>query len=100
MKKFLNEFEDFCVTPGIESGKARSYANAIVYLCDYLKISTIDDNSVAYIRSKENDIKDKSSVLYNDLLLFLSRRGQKSYLTKGWIKAALRYLYEFIGSQN
>ena len=46
---------------------------------------------------KENEIKDKDSALYKDLLVFLSRRGQKSYLTKGWIKAALSYLYDFVG---
>ena len=96
MQKFLSQFEEYCKTPGIESGKARSYANAIAYLCDYLSISTIDTKAVVYIRSLENDIKDMSSELYNDLLLFLSRRGQKSYLTKGWIKAALSYLYDFI----
>ena len=97
MQKFLSRFEEYCKTPGIESGKARSYANAIAYLCDYLGISTIDDKSVSYIKSKENEIKDKDSALYKDLLVFLSRRGQKSYLTKGWIKAALSYLYDFVG---
>lgn len=97
MQKFLSRFEEYCKTPGIESGKARSYANAIAYLCDYLGISTIDDKLVSYIKSKENDIKDKGSALYKDLLEFLSRRGQKSYLTKGWIKASLSYLYDFVG---
>ena len=96
MQKFLSRFEEYCKTPGIESGKARSYANAIAYLCDYLGISTIDVKFVSYIKSKENEIKDKDSALYKDLLEFLSRRGQKSYLTKGWIKAALSYLYDFI----
>ena len=97
MQKFLSRFEEYCKTPGIESGKARSYANAIAYLCDYLGISAIDEKSVSYIKSKENEIKDKDSSLYKELLEFLSRRGQKSYLTKGWIKAALSYLYDFIG---
>lgn len=97
MQKFLSQFEEYCKTPGIESGKARSYANAIAYLCDYLSISTIDAKAVAYIRSLENEIKDVCSELYNDLLIFLSKRGQKSYLTKGWIKAALSYLYDFVG---
>ena len=97
MQKFLNKFEEFCRTPGIESGKARSYANAVAYLCDYLGVSVIDEKSVSYIKSKENEIKDKDSALYKDLLAFLLRRGQKSYLTKGWIKAALSYLYDFVG---
>ena len=51
MQKFLADFEEFCVTPGIESGKARSYAKAIEYLCDYLNITVIDPKSIAYIRS-------------------------------------------------
>lgn len=96
MQSFLNDFEDFCKTPGIESGKARSYANAIAYLCDYLKISVIDKKSVSYIKSIQNDIYDKNSVLYKDLLSFLSARNQKSYLSKGYIKAALKYLFDFI----
>ena len=29
LQKFLSEFEEFCITPGIESGKVRSYAKAI-----------------------------------------------------------------------
>ena len=54
MEKFLAEFEEFCITPGIESGKARSYAKAIKYLCDYLNITVIDAKSIAYIRSIES----------------------------------------------
>lgn len=96
MQSFLNRFEDFCKTPGIESGKARSYANAIAYLCDYLKISVIDAKSVSYIKSIENSIYDKNSALYKDLLSFLSTRNQKSYLSKGYIKAALKYFFEFV----
>lgn len=96
MKKFLAQFEEFCQTPGIESGKARSYANAIAYLCDYLNISIIDAKTISNIRSIENDVNDKNSALYKDLLLFLSNRGQKSYLTKGYIKAALKYFFKFV----
>lgn len=96
MQKFLADFEEFCVTPGIESGKARSYAKAIEYLCDYLNITVIDANAVSYLRSIENDIKDKNSALYKNLLVFLSGRGQKSYLTKGWIRAGLRHFFDFV----
>ena len=55
MQKFLADFEEFCVTPGIESGKARSYAKAIEYLCDYLNITVIDAAAIAYIKNIEND---------------------------------------------
>ena len=96
MQKLLNQFENYCQTPGIESGKARSYAKAIEYLCDYLNITTIDPKSIAYLKSIENDIKNKNSALYKNLLDFLSDRGQKSYLTKGWIRAALKHFFDFI----
>lgn len=96
MKKLLADFEEFCQTPGIESGKARSYAKAIEYLCDYLNITVIDTESIAYMKSIENNVKDKNSVLYKDLLAFLSTRGQKSYLTKGWIRAGLKHFFDFV----
>ena len=96
MKKFLSDFEEFCQTPGIESGAARSYAKAIEYLCEYLNITVLDSASIAYIKSIEKDIKNKNSMLYKDLLVFLSGRGQKSYLTKGWIRAGLNHFFEFV----
>ena len=96
MKKLLADFEEYCQTPGIESGKARSYAKAIEYLCDYLNITVIDTVSIAYMKSIENNVKDKNSVLYKDLLAFLSTRGQKSYLTKGWIRAGLKHFFDFV----
>lgn len=45
---FFIEFEDYCKTPGVDSGKASSYAKAIKYLCDYLKITEIDVQSIAH----------------------------------------------------
>ncbi len=38
----FEQFEEYCKTPGIESGKATSYAKSIQYLCDFLNISIID----------------------------------------------------------
>ena len=99
MQKFLSEFEEFCITLGIQSGKARSYAKAIEYLCDYLKITVIDTNAISYLRSIENEVKDKNSSFYNDLLLFLASRGQKSYLSKGWIRSGLNHLLEFVSQR-
>ena len=96
MQKFLVDFEEYCITPGVESGKARSYAKAIEYLCDYLNITVIDAAAIAYMKTIENDVKDKNSALYKDLLVFLSGRGQKSYLTKGWIRAALKHFFDFV----
>lgn len=96
MEKFLAQFEEFCETPGVESGKARSYANAIAYLCEYLKIETIDTQTITHIKGIQNDLNDKNSVMYNGLLQFLSRRGQKSYLSKGWIRAGLTHFFDFV----
>ena len=99
MQKFLAEFEEYCITPGIESGKARSYAKAIEYLCDYLNITTINLQAIGRLRSIEDDVKDKNSALYRDLLSFLSSRKQKSYLSKGWIRAGLNHFFDFISQQ-
>ena len=96
MEKFLAQFEEYCITPGVDSGKAKSYARAIEYLCDYLKISVINEESVLRIRNIENSVNDRNSKTYQELLSFLSNRGQKSYLEKGFIKAALKYFFEFV----
>ena len=55
MQEFFNQFEEYCKTPGVDSGKARSYAKAIEYLCDYLNITSIDAQSIALIKELEND---------------------------------------------
>ncbi len=95
MQDFLREFEEYCKTPGIDSGKAHSYAKAIEYLCDYLSITKIDEQSISTIKGLEDDIYDKSSSFYRNILTFLIGRGQKSYLESGYIQAALKYLFEF-----
>ena len=103
MQEFFRQFEDYCKTPGVDSGKARSYAKAIEYLCDYLKITAIDVQSVALIKELENEIYDKHSAFYGSFLLFLIGRGQRSYLENGYVKAALKYFFaffKFINSQN
>lgn len=83
MQKFEVEFEEFCKTPGFdESGKARSYAKAIRYLCDYMDISEINIENIEKIKNIEDSIKDKNSTFYCGLLEFLKSRRQKSYLEK------------------
>ena len=95
MREFFDQFEEYCKTPGVDSGKARSYAKAIQYLCEYLNIIEIDVQSVTRIKSLESDIYNKNSALYQSLLLFLTGRGQKSYLDNGYIKASLKYFFAF-----
>ena len=93
MQNFERNFEEFCKSPGIDSGKARSYAKAVRYLCDYMEIYEINDEAINKIKLIENNIKDKNSSFYRGLLEFLSDRRQKSYLEKGFISAALNYLF-------
>ena len=97
---FFDQFKDYCITPGIDSGKASSYARAIQYLCDYLNISHIDRNAVTVLKSMENAINDKNSLEYKNLLVFLAGRRQKSYLENGFIKAALTYFFAFCKENN
>ena len=92
---FFEQFEEYCITPGVDSGKARSYSRAIQYLCDYLSIFQIDEQTITTLKSIENAINDKNSLEYQKLLLFLAGRRQKSYLEGGFIKAALRYFFAF-----
>ena len=99
MQEFFRQFEDYCKTPGMDTGKARSYAKSIEYLCDYLNITIIDSTAIAHLKSIENDVRDPSSTLYHDLLLFLTRRGQKSYLSNGWIRSGLTHFFNFISLQ-
>ena len=95
-EEFFRKFRDYCKTPGVDSGKASSYAKAIEYLCDFLKISVIDEQSIALIRQSEKAIYDRNSALYQRLLEFLSNQGRKSYLVDGYIRAALKPFFEFV----
>ena len=94
-QEFWDHFAEYCKTPGVDSGKARSYAKAIEYLCDFLNITQMDTQAVSWVKSLEADIYNKNSPLYQSLLLFLIGRGQKSYLEGGYIKAALKYFFAF-----
>lgn len=93
MRVFEKNFEEFCKSPSVDSGKARSYAKAIRYLCDYMEIYEMNEETVNKIKLVEDDIKDKNSFFYQELLQFLSGRRQKSYLEKGFISAALKYFF-------
>lgn len=95
MQNFERNFEEFCKSPGVDSGKARSYAKAVRYLCDYMEIYEMNDEAINKIKLIENNIKDKNSLFYRGLLEFLSERRQKSYLEKGFISAALNYLFVY-----
>ena len=97
---FFKQFEEYCITPGVDSGKARSYSRAIQYLCDYLNILQIDEQAVTKLKGIEHAINDKHSREYQNLLVFLTGRRQKSYLEGGFIKAALTYFFAFCRELN
>ena len=96
MKEFINELEKYCSVPGVNSNKARSYAKAIQYLCDYLDISEFNDDSVKKIDEIKEFVADRNSEFYNELLVFLERRNQKSYLEGGFIQASLKYFFDYV----
>ena len=98
MQQFLLEFERYCEKPDVASGKARSYAKAVQCLCNYLDITVINDQAIEHIRSIENAINDRNSEIYKELLDFLEKRRQRSYLENGFIRAALKPLYSFINT--
>ena len=100
MQEFLKKFEEYCRTPGIDSNKARSYAKAIEYLCDYLQIDVVNEQTILLFKDFQNNINDKSSLGYKNALQFFAKRGQKSYLENGFVKAALKYFFKFINEYN
>ena len=97
----LVEFASFCES-GTNSGKAKSYANAIQYLCDYLKIDItyLSANDIQLIKHEEYYICSKNSESYNRFLKFLTSRGRSSYLKNGFVKAALPYFYQYCSLHN
>lgn len=97
---FEQEFVPFCETPGVDSGKARSYYLAIVYLAEYLNIHDFNKENVRLILGKEDPIKDNKSNFYLQLLDWLTPRHQKSYLAKGYIKTAMSYFKDFTRQQR
>ena len=96
MEEFINELEEYCSVPGVNSNKARTYAKAIQYLCDYLDISDFNDDSVKKIDEIKEFVADRNSEFYNELLVFLERRNQKSYLEGGFIQASLKYFFDYV----
>jgi len=95
LNRVLDDFEEYC-TNEIVSGKARSYKLAIKYLSDYLKISQFDDESIAKIENTANSLRDYNSSTYKEVLLFLYKRRQSSYLLKGWINAGVNHFLRFM----
>lgn len=92
---FERQFVPFCETPGIDSGKARSYYLAIKYLSDYMGLQNLSNGNARRILQRNSEIRNPASNFYRQLEQWLEPRRQKSYLTKGYIKAAMSYFQQF-----
>lgn len=99
-KTFEELFTPFCQTPHIKSGKAKSYYNAIIYLAEFLNVKKLTRDGVLSIIHKEEAIQNKASVFYSELLKWLSSHKRKSYLSNGYIRAAMPYFKEFVKQYN
>lgn len=95
MDSILKDFQVYCTNPNLDSGKATSYANAIKYLCDFLDITFIDNNTISKFKDLQPDINSKTSSFYNLFLSYLDKNGQSSYLIKGFVKASLTHFFSF-----
>lgn len=100
MQEFLKQFEEYCRTPGVDSNKAHSYSKAIEYLCNYLQIDVVNEQTISLIKDFQNNSNDKNSIEYKNALQFFVQRGQKSYLENGFVKAALKYFFKFMNEYN
>ena len=73
MEKFVRAFEEYCVVPGVKSNKPGSYAKGIQYLCEYLNISEINEDSVKKIDEIKEYVGNRNSAFYNELLTFFCK---------------------------
>ncbi len=95
--EFIKQYKVFCdLKYGTKTGTAISYANALKYLFEYLGCNEVNEATILTIKSIEPDIADKSCVFYGKLLKSFVLNGRKSYVEKGFVKAAILALYEFL----
>lgn len=99
LTELITEFKVFCDNKyGTKSGTANSYTNAIKYLFEYLNISEINDLTFITLKSLAPDLKNKNTVFYLEVQDFYTKRGQSSYIEKGFVKASIDRLFEFFDS--
>jgi len=61
-----------------------------------LKITQFDNESIAKIEYTATELKDYNSSTYKEVLSFLTKRRQSSYLLKGWINAGVNQFLRFM----
>lgn len=97
IEEFVSNYKAFCESKfGSRTGTATSYANALKYLFEYLGFNKVDETAVLTVKSLDPDIRDKHCVFYNSILDEFSSKGRSSYVEKGFLKAAIPALYEFL----
>lgn len=70
----------YCETTNVSSGKARSYYLAIKYLAEYLNLPNLGYGNAYKILEKENDLSERNSIFYRQLLRQWDDDGHSSYL--------------------
>lgn len=97
IEEFVSNYKAFCESKfGSRTGTATSYANALKYVFEYLGFNKVDETAVLTVKSLDPDIRDKHCVFYNSILDEFSSKGRSSYVEKGFLKAAIPALYEFL----
>lgn len=100
IKEFIEKYKSFCDAKfGTQTGTAVSYANALKYLFEYLGFDNINETVILTVKSIEADIRDSHCAFYSNILDDFSSKGRISYIKKGFVKAAIPALYEFLESQ-
>lgn len=100
IEEFILNYKAFCESKfGSRTGTATSYANALKYLFEYLGFNKVDETAVLTVKSLDLDIRDKHCVFYNTILDEFSSKDRSSYIKKGFLKAAIPALYEFLNEQ-
>lgn len=95
-EELVNKFKLYCIEKyGSLSGTALSYSNAIKYLLEFLNLANLDESIFLRLKSLESELASSKSAFYKELLSFYSKRGQTSYLVKGFVRAAINVLFEY-----
>lgn len=90
----------YCETTNVSSGKARSYYLAIKYLAEYLNLPNLGYGNAYKILEKENDLSERNSIFYRQLLHQWDDDGHSSYLKNGFVQAAISYFRRFAADNN
>ncbi|ACX74541.1 hypothetical protein Fisuc_0934 [Fibrobacter succinogenes subsp. succinogenes S85] len=90
----------YCETTNVSSGKARSYYLAIKYLAEYLNLPNLGYGNAYKILEKENDLSERNSIFYRQLLRQWDDDGHSSYLKNGFVQAAISYFRKFAADNN